>query len=164
MSLDAKFLTICNHFVENQQWPPDRCPRCNGRGYYLDLMFDSSGDAITTGGIIKMQQECIKVLLDQRSSDLFYPQWGSEIHSFIGKKNTVTVRSRLEMCIRRAIERLKNIQENEAAINDNVSDSEIIQKIEYILLEPVSVTDWRCVIAISNKTDEIYEVSVDLSI
>ena len=126
-------------------------------------MFDSSGDVILTGDVIKMQQECIKVLLDQRKSDLFYPNWGSEIYSFIGKKNTVSIRSRLEMCIRRAVERLKMIQENEAAINSYVTDQEIIQKIEYILLEPTSVTDWRCIIAISNKADEIYEFSIDLS-
>ena len=69
----------------------------------MDLMLDPSGDVIATGGSIKMQQECIKVLFDQRGSDLFYPYWGSEIHEFIGKKNTTAIRSRLEMCIRRAI-------------------------------------------------------------
>lgn len=129
----------------------------------MDLMLDPSGDIIATGGSIKMQQECIKVLFDQRGSDLFYPYWGSEIHEFIGKKNTTAIRSRLEMCIRRAIERLKAIQEQEALTNASVTDSEVIKDVEYIYLEPMSVTDWQCKIAISNKADETFEFAVDLT-
>ena len=164
MALDIKFCTLCSHWVNNIQYSVATCPRCNGRGWYMDIMFDPAGDAIATGGAIKMQQECIKVLFDQKHSDLFYPNWGSEIHDFIGKKNTTAIRSRLEMCIRRAIERLKAIQEHEALTNASVTDSEIIKNIEYIYLEPVSVTDWHCKIAISNKLDETFEFAVDLTI
>ena len=164
MALDIMYLTWCNHNCNGIQYSSATCPKCNSRNWYLDIMFDESGNAIVTGGSTKMQQECIKVLFDQLGSDLFYPNWGSEIYQFIGKKNTVAIRSRLEMCIRRAIERLKAIQENEAKTNTSMTDNEIIKQIEYISLEPISVTDWRCIIAISNKLDETFEFSVDLTI
>lgn len=162
MSLDVKFLTRCDHFVSKKQYRPDMCPRCYGKGYYLDFMFDLAGEIITTGGPIKLQQEAIKVLLDEQGSDLFFPLWGSEIYTFVGKKNSITTKSRLEMCVRRAIERLKLVQEVEAETNYTVTDDEIINKIEYIQLEPVSVTEWNCLVVISNRANEYYEYKISL--
>ena len=162
MSLDVQFLSLCDHFVDKKQYRPDMCPRCYGRGYYLDIVFDTAGDVVTTGGGIKLQQEVIKILLDEKLSDLFYPQWGSEIYTFIGKKNTITTKSRLEMCIRRTIEYLKQIQEQEALTNNTITDKEVIKNIEYIILEPLSVTEWRVLIVVSNKANDFYEYTMNL--
>lgn len=150
MSQDVQYFTACDHYVSGKQYREDMCPRCYGKGYYIDIMFDGSGKAITTNNEIKLQQELLKVLLDDKTSDLFFPHWGSEISAFIGKKKTSATKSRLEMVIRSAIERLKQIQEYEVNTNVHINDKEILEKIEYIQLEPISVTDWRCMIVISN--------------
>lgn len=150
MSYDIKFLTGCDHTVNGKTYREDMCPKCYGKNYYLDIAFDGSGEIITTNNEIKLQQELLKVLLDDKLSDLFFPMWGSEINMFIGKKKTTANKSRLEMVIRRAVERLKKIQENEALHNSSINDKEQIQKIEYIGLEPMSATEWRCKIVLSN--------------
>lgn len=150
MSLDVQYFTACNHYVNGKQYREDMCPRCYSSGYYLDIQFDAAGKAITTGKEIKLQQELLKVLLDDKTSDIFFPYWGSEINQFIGKKKTAATKSRLEMVIRSAIERLKMIQENEMKSNVFITDKELLNKIEYITLEPLSVTDWKCKIVISN--------------
>lgn len=149
MSKDIKFFSACNHYVNNQQYREDMCPRCYGKGYYVDIAFDNAGKAVLADKTIKLQQECLKVLLDDKMSDLFFPHWGSEVNAFIGKKKTAATKARLEMTIRSAIERLKEIQEHEALSNAHINAHEIINKIEYIELEPVSATDWRCLIVLS---------------
>ena len=162
MSMDVQFLTLCDHLVSDKQYRPDMCPRCLGKGYYLDIVFDYGGAAVVTGGGIKLQQEVIKVLLDERGSDLFFPKWGSEIHDFIGKKKSTVTKSRLEMAVRRAIEYLKQVQEYEAEGNSSMTDAEIIQNIEYVYLEPLSVTAWKVTVGVSNVANEYYEYSITL--
>lgn len=162
MALDIQFLTLCDHHVSGKQYREDMCPRCYGKGYYLDIEFDPAGDAITAEKGIKLQQELIKVLLDERTSDPFARSWGSELYTFIGKKNTSMNRSRLEMAVRRAIEYLQKIQEHEYENNPHVNEYEVIKNIEYIELTPLSVTEWSCRVVISNLADEYYEYSIAL--
>ena len=162
MSQDVKFFTKCDHYVSGKQYRPDMCPKCYGKDYYFDIGFDDSGQVITTDNEIKLQQECLKVLLDDKTSDLFFPHWGSEISSFIGKKKSEATKSRLEMVIRMAIERLKQIQEHEAQTNAHINEKEIIQNIEYIQLEPLSVTDWRCNIILTNIANDVIDSDITL--
>ena len=143
MSVDVKYFTICNHIVDKKTYKQALCPRCRGVGYYLDIMFDTAGQVVTTDGEIKLQQEMLKVLLDEKGSDLFYPYWGSEINSFLGHKKNLVIKSRLEMTIRNAIERLKSIQAVASATDPTMTDSEIIHEIQDVQLEDLSATEWK---------------------
>ena len=162
MSKDVKHFTACDHFVSGKQYRSDMCPRCYGKDYYMDIWFGPDGEAVLTDNTIKLQQECLKVLLDDKISDPFFPFWGSEIGLFVGKKKTDITKARLEMAIRRAIERLKQIQEQESLTNANITGEEILNQIEYMELEPLSVTDWRCKIVISNVAGEIMTQEITL--
>ena len=157
MSLDVKYFTMCDHFCNGKSYRPDMCPKCLNKGYLLDIAFDESGQTITADKEIKLQSECLKVLLDDKTSDLFHPYWGSEISSFIGKKKTESTKQRLEMVIRQCVERLKQIQIAAAETNPYFNEHEILKDIEYIELEPLSVTEWRCKIIVSNIAGDIIE-------
>lgn len=157
MSLDIKFMTLCDHTDNGKTYLPELCPKCHNLGYYFDIKFDAGGQTITASGSDKLQQESVKVLLDEQQSSLFFPEWGSEIYNFIGQKNTLITRSRLEMAIRRALERLKEIQEYESTRNASITDDEIIKDVEYVQLDTVSVTTWACHIIISSASNELNE-------
>lgn len=161
MSVDVKYFTVCDHIVNGKVYRPDMCIKCLGKNYYLDLSFDKKGFAVTTNGAIKLQQEMLKVLLDEKYSDLFHPNWGSEIHTLIGHKKVAITKSRLEMMVRRAIEYLKALQENEAKSNTAITDDEIVGKIEWIALEPISVTGWNVYVSMSNRVNEIYSQTIE---
>lgn len=160
MSIDVKYFSACNHIVNGKVYRPDMCVRCHGKSYYLDIGFDEKGHAITTDGSIKLQQEMLKVLLDEKGSDLFHPNFGSEIFTLIGHKKVAITKSRLEMAVRRAIEYLKQVQLNEAQVNEAINDEEILENIEWISLTPISVTGWEMVIAVSNNVNEIYQQTI----
>lgn len=160
MSQDIKYFTACSHLVNDVQYEDYMCPRCYGKGYYIDLMLDEAGQVITTSGSIKLQQEMLKVLLDHRYSDVFSKNWGSEIYTLPGHKKLNITKPKLEMMVRRAIEFLRKVQQNEANTNRTITDEEIVGTIEYIDIQPISVTGWQLYIACSNSVSEIYTQTI----
>ena len=128
----------------------------------FDIAFDPSGQAVMANNEIKLQQECLKVLLDDKTSDLFFPQWGSEISAFIGKKKTQALMSRLEMTVRNCIERLKQVQIHEAESNPHINEYEVLNQIEYVELEALSVTEWRVKIVVSNLAGDVIASEINL--
>ena len=162
MSVDVQCFTLCDHNVNGKQYREDMCPRCYAAGHYLDLEFDTSGKIALTDGSIKLQQEVLCMLLDEQKSDLFFPDWGSELSTFIGKKKTLLTKSRLEMAIRRAIEHLQKIQEHEAMSNMNISNTEMIGKIEHIGIEDASATGWNITIILTSVAGETNQYSFNI--
>ena len=160
LSVDVKYFTICDHIVSGQAYKQALCPRCRGVGYYLDIMFDKAGLVVTTTSETKLQQEMLKVLLDEKGSDTFYPYWGSEINSFLGHKKTLVTKSRLEVTIPNALERLKSIQAVASATDPTMDDTEIINEIQDIQLEDVSATEWKITVQVSSRSNESYRYEV----
>ena len=161
MSSDVKFFTACDHQVNGTTYESPYCPRCYGKGYYLDVSFDASGDAVTTSGSIKLQQEMLKVLLDKKGSDVFDKNFGSDIYLYLGHKKLLITKSKLEMAVRRAIEYLKKVQENEADTNATISSEEIFDSIKYIEITAISITGWKLNVYCSNMVSEVYSQSID---
>ena len=161
MSSDVKFFTACDHNVNGKTYDDAYCPRCYGKGYYLDVSFDESGQAVTTYGSIKLQQEMLKVLLDKKGSDVFDKNFGSEIYLYVGHKKLLITKSKLEMAVRRAIEYLKKVQENEADTNTSIDYEEIFGDIKYVEITAISVTGWKLNVYCSNMVSEVYSQSID---
>ena len=162
MSKSINCLSYCNHYVNGKNYPSELCPRCYGKNYYTDLAFDFNGEIVTSSHSIKLQQDVIKILLDEKGSDLFYPNWGNESYTFIGQKNTLITKSRLEVAIRRTLDYLKLVQENDASKNSAVTQDEILQSIDNITIEAASPIQWNVTIQFSNQANEIYNIIITL--
>ena len=156
MSLDVKFFTACSHVVNGTQFRYDLCPRCYGKGYYIDISFDAGGKAVVTGGPIKMQQEILKVLIDHKGSNPFHLNWGSEVYMLPGHKQTRITKTRIELMVRDAIEHLRRLQKNEALTNKTISDNEIIKDIASMTLKRIGITNWQVDVILTNNLSEIY--------
>lgn len=162
MSKSISCLSYCNHYVNGKSYPAELCPRCYGKNYYIDLAFDFRGEIVTASNSIKLQQDLIKILLDEKGSDLFYPNWGNESYMFIGQKNTLITKSRLEVAIRRTLDHLKTIQEHDASVNNAVTADEVLQSIDNISIEATSPTQWNVTIQFSNQANMTYNMIVTL--
>jgi hypothetical protein len=160
MSKDVKFFNACNHIVDGKQYESAMCPRCYSKGYYLDICFDSAGLAVTSTGSIKLQQEMLKVLMDEKYKNVFHPQWGSEIYLLPGSKNVAISKTKLEVMVRRALEYLKTVQTNEYHQYGNLTPEEILDQIEYIEIKKLGPTGWQLYIMVSNSVSEIYAQTI----
>ena len=160
MSRDIKIFTACNHIVNDIQYQSQFCPRCYSKGYYFDIYFDNKGATVTTTGELKLQQEMLKVLIDQKQGNVFHEVWGSEIEKIIGHKNLAITKTKLEVIIRQALEYLKAVQTMEYKNNENLTVNEILEKILYIEINPLGPTGWHINVVISNKQGEIYEETI----
>lgn len=160
MSKDVKFFNACSHIVDGKQYEAAMCPRCYSNGYYLDIHFDNTGLAVTTDGSIKLQQEMLKVLMDEKYKNVFHTQWGSEVYTMPGHKNLAINKAKLEIIVRRALEYLKTVQTNEYYQYGNLTPEEILDKIEYIEIKRLGPTGWQLYIMVSNSVKEIYAQTI----
>jgi hypothetical protein len=160
MSEDIKIFNACDHIVDGQNYVIQLCPRCYGKGYYLDCCFETDGSLITTSGSIKLQQEMLKIIIDEKYTNIFHEDWGSEIHNMIGHKSINITKAKLEILIREALNHLKSVQMNEYYNVGNVTIDEILDQILYIEIRQLVPTGYWVEVTISNNVGEIYTQSV----
>jgi len=162
MSYDIKIFNVCDHIVDNKHYNSQLCPRCNGESWYFDIHFDPTGQSVLASGDIKLQQEILKVMLDEKYSNLFHPNWGSEVTTLVGSKMLSNNAAKVELMIRNALEYLQSIQVDEYATNGNLSINEIINKILYINIKQVDTTSYFVNVIFSNQVEQIYSQKIIL--
>lgn len=160
MSEDIKFFNVCDHIVDKEVYVAQLCPRCYGNCYYLDCCFETDGSLITTSGSIKLQQEMLKIIIDEKYSNKFHYNWGSEVTKMIGHKNININKAKLEILIRECLAHLKNVQMSEYYNVGNVTIDEILDQILYIEIKTLTPTGYWVEVTISNNVGEIYTQSI----
>jgi hypothetical protein len=163
MSKDIQFFGACDHIVNGEYYVSDLCPRCYGKGYYIDIFFDINGQTILSSGGIKLQQEILKIMLDEKYSNVFHKEWGSEINSnFIGTKNLSINKIKIEMLVRNSLDLLKKIQISENEQWKNMTEEEILDSIEYIEVTPLGKTGYYIEVMITNSVGQLITQSIML--
>ena len=162
MGQDIKMFNACDHIVNGQSYDLPLCPRCYGKGYYFDIHFDISGKTVITSESNKLQQEILKIIIDEKYRNLFHPEWGSQAHNLIGSKNANINKSKLEIIIRNALEHLKSVQINQQKQWNNLTDDEIIDQITDIEIINIGPTGYHIKVMLSNKAGEILEQSIQI--
>lgn len=156
MSKDVKMFVACNHYVNETAYNFDNCPKCYGKGFYFDIYFNEKGQPELTNGSMKLQQEILKILIEEKGSNKFSPEWGNELFSrIVGTKNTSIMRTRIELIINETLKYLKSVQENEQETWGNMSSSEIIDTIQYIEVIPAGLDGYNIKVKLTNTADEI---------
>ena len=156
MGQDIKFFCACDHVVDNVVYRSDSCPRCYGNGYYLDVHIDNVGNAVLTTGEIKLQQEMLKIILDEKYKNLFHPQWGSELSGRVGTKNVNINKVKIEIMVRKALEYLKGVQMEQNALYQNLNPDEILDEIVDVIVSDIGRTGYSIKVTVSNAVKEIY--------
>lgn len=156
MSKDIKMFVACDHYVNEIIYEWDKCPRCYGKGFYFDIYFNQSGEPELTTGSMKLQQEVLKILIEEKGSSIFNLEWGNELFSrVIGTKNQSIMRTRIELIIRSTLNYLKSVQENENQLWNNMMEDEIINEIEHIEILPSGLDGYHIKVKLMNSAEEI---------
>lgn len=159
MSLDVKIFNICDHYTGGKQYLANLCPKCLGKGYYYDIHFDESGQAVLATGTIKLQQEMLKIINDVKGDNLFYTKFGSEIHDFVGQKSTKLTSNKLEFMIRQSLEYLRALQLAENDEYNNMNYDEILLGVESINIQQYLV-GYDVAVTIKNTSNEILSQTI----
>ena len=161
MSQDVKLFHQCDHFTGGRQYTIEHCPKCLSKGYYYDISFDATGKAVTVGGTIKLQQEVLKAMHDIRGDNIFFPNYGSGIHDFIGRKATVTDTMKMDYDLRRTLEYLRQLQNLAARTYGNMSDDEVIKDVDSVDIQRF-LTGYAVSVKFSNVSNETYDQQIEL--
>lgn len=91
-----------------------RCLRCQGLVVENDYRYGSTGDINKVTDENLLQQRCLKILLTDRGSNVFHGWYGSSLQSRLGSKAVSAVASALRLDVERALENLRDLQEQQA--------------------------------------------------
>lgn len=162
MSYDVKLLNACNHVVNNISYDIQQCPKCYGKGYYMDCYFDKQNNIITAEDDIKLQQEILKVIIDNKLGNPFHDNWGSLVNGMIGSKNSQITKNRLKVLVRQAEEYLQKVQLVEYQDHKQLNEKEIISNIESIDIQEVDKTGYLISVRIRNEVDDVMEQTIKI--
>lgn len=163
MSNDIKMFVLCTHVIDGEMQEPDRCKRCYGKGFYFDIHFDSIGIATTATSTAKLQQELIKIILEDKGSNKFHEDWGCEVgNKMVGKKNTHHAKMKIEMYIRNSVEYLMKVQQENQMMFGNMDETEIIESIVSVNVQQVSQTGYSAEVVVRAVTGEIVPMKIEI--
>jgi hypothetical protein len=142
---------------------PTACPRCYGKGFYFDIFFDVTGQAVTAESSIKLLQELLKIVIEDRDGNVFHPEWGSDINKRIGsKKRGIADKFKIEISVRNAIEYLRGVQEGNQRVKKNMRPEEMIADIQSIVVTEDGPTGYNVYVEVLSKAGEVIAYNVNL--
>lgn len=158
MSKDIKIFNGCNHVVNEIKYEAGHCPRCFGYNYYYDISFDNCGNVITCNKDIKLQQEVLKIMNDEKRGNLFHPEWGNLLvdSTIVGTKNIDITQQKIKRIVYETIQYLKNIQINNQVLFNNMTEEEIIEDVSNIHVIPLGPVGYQIVVTFKNVAGKIF--------
>jgi hypothetical protein len=107
------------------------CPKCLGNSVVDDFFVEGHGDYKTISKELLLLQQLEKIIVTKLSSNSFHDWYGSNIHSFVGKKisDRDLLNSKIKDQIGVAIEKLKNIQKQMISSGRKFDDGELFGRL-----------------------------------
>ena len=163
MSKDMMIFNLCDHVVNGEEYDVQDCPLCKGHGYYYDIAFNQKGEIELCENSIKLQQEVLKILTDIKGGNRFFPNYGNELtKDTIGKKKNATTQQRIQIALYDTLQYLKNIQINNKILFGNMSDSEIIENIENIIVKSTNSNTYKILITFTSASGEFFTQAIEI--
>jgi len=114
----------------------ERCLRCQGLQVENDYRYGEGGGLRKLTDENLLQQRCLKILLTDRGSNVFHNWYGSSLQSRLGSKAVGAVASALRVDVERALETLRNTQDQQAEYQQ-MSAKERLAEVESVLVSPL---------------------------
>ena len=110
---------------------PNQCPRCLGTEIENDYQFDSTGAALTIVDTNLLYQMCLKAILTELKSNVYYPWYGTSLIQSIGTKAGPGSAQAIQQTIRTALTNVQNLQASQAKFQ-RVSAAERLYSIDQV--------------------------------
>lgn len=141
--------------------PPSRCPRCAGTRIENDWQFDISGEPIFIEDEDLLYQAAFKIILTERGSNPYHPEYGSNLINRIGSKAVGAVAQRLREDVLAALTRMQQ-QQKEQGRYQRVSPRERLYSINSVEVEPheSDPTAFRVFAVVQNASGEPVDLDI----
>ncbi|MNM81095.1 hypothetical protein D3C81_930830 [compost metagenome] len=165
MSQDVRMFVMCNHIINGEVLEESRCPRCYGKGYYFDIHFDEDGQTIISEKTLKLQQELLKITIEEKGENIFHPQWGDETRRrLIGSKNNPKAQNQIQVLVKDCIQYLQNVQIGNQTLFQNMTDEEIIATIDSINVIKSSQVGYEVQVTVTSQAGETINYAFSLEL
>jgi len=94
---------------------PTKCLRCGTTGIENDIRTGVRGDALMVSDNNLLYQMCLKVILTNLRSNIYYPWYGSNIKASVGTKAQSGSALAIQQSVRTALTNLQNLQSSQSA-------------------------------------------------
>lgn len=131
-------------------------------GFYFDVYFDDNGQVVTTSESSKLTQELLKIILEDKGSNLFHKNWGCDVRQRIGTKKTPANALKVELSVRNAVQFLQNLQESSQATLKNMLPSEIIATINSVTVTDDGPDGYRVTVSVTSQAGDIITHTVQI--
>jgi len=141
--------------------PPARCPRCRATYVENDMRFNIQGEPLLIDNENLLYQAALKMLLTQRGSNPFHPQYGSQIMSRIGSKAVGATAMLINEDVQTALVMMQAYQKAQARFQE-VSAKERLYAILSVNVLPhdTDPTAFLIDVVVSNASGEPINLSI----
>jgi hypothetical protein len=153
------------HFKVTYTAPPSRCVRCRGTYIENDWRFNRLGEPLFIENDDLLYQAALKILLTERGSNPFHPQYGSLLVTRIGSKAVGAVAVLLNEDVRTAIARMQFLQKGQAKYQ-RVSLRERLYSVLAVDVRPHrnDQTAFLIDVVVTNASGEPVKISIVFSV
>lgn len=112
--------------VTNKGYADDNCPKCGGRGWYVDTISPDGEALVKSEFVDKLVQDFIKTLLTNSK----YYEYGTTLSSLVGQiHKDGEVKSKIIMAIREAEEKVKKAQYELSLEGVDIGDNQALRVV-----------------------------------
>ena len=108
-----------------------QCLRCRGTEVENDWRFDVDGAALVVNNENLLYQSCLKILLTELKSNLYYPWYGTNLMSLIGSKSNAASAVNIRQSVTGALAILQNLQ-NQQSKFQRISPKERLYSVDNV--------------------------------
>lgn len=163
MSKDMMIFNLCDHIIDGEKYAKEDCPLCLGKDYYYDIAFNEKGLVEMCGDEIKLQQEVLKILTDIKGGNRFFVNYGNSLNKeMIGKKKNEATQQRIKIALYDTLQYLKNIQINNKILFNNMTNEEIIESIDNVIVKTTSKNTFKILISFSNASGKKFTQCIEI--
>ena len=141
------------------------CTKCAGQGILNDIYFDYNGRIQQVYDFSKMIQDMFKRLLTIRGSNVFDPNEGTNVTTYLGmtKADGLVLSDLIKSDIVALIYAIRDKQNLQATTGQTISLAEQIAQVNQISVRATSPTDMEVLIEVVSKSGVIQQISVPVS-
>lgn len=163
MSKDMMIFNLCDHIIDGEKYTKEDCPLCLGKDYYYDIAFNEKGLVEMCEDEIKLQQEVLKILTDIKGGNRFFVNYGNPLNKeMIGKKKNEATQQRIKIALYDTLQYLKNVQINNKILFNNMTNEEIIESIDNIIVKTTSNNTFKILISFNNASGTKFTQCIEI--
>ena len=139
----------------------NQCMRCRGTEVENDFRFGDQGIPLQVRNENLLYQSCLKILLTELKSNIYYPWYGTNLMSLIGSKSNPATANNIQQSIREA---LRNLQAQQAQQSkyQQISPKERLYSVDNVGVRqaPEDPTVYLADVVVRNYSFEPISVSI----